>query len=92
VTETDTIVAIAEEAGFDADEFRERFLSPEIKNATFRDFLTSQELGVTGFPMLAAGSGEHGYALVTKGFRPIDGIPEAIETWLARGAPVAPSQ
>jgi putative protein-disulfide isomerase len=92
VTDTDTIVAIAEEAGFDGAAFRERFLSPDVKSATFRDFLTSQELGVTGFPMLAAGSAEHGYALVTKGFRPLDGIPEAIETWLARGAPITPAQ
>lgn len=91
VTDTDTVVAIAEEAGFDATQFRTRFLSTEIKNATFRDFLTSQELGVTGFPMLAAGSEAHGYALVTKGFRPIDGIPEALETWLSRGAPITPS-
>lgn len=88
VTDTNTIAAIAEEAGFDGAQFRERFLSGEIKNATFRDFLTSQELGVTGFPMLAAGSETHGYALVTKGFRPIDGIAEAIEAWLAQGAPI----
>ncbi len=88
VTDTDTITAIAEEAGFDGAQFRERFLSTETRNATFRDFLTAQELGVTGFPMLAAGSEAHGYALVTKGFRPIDGIAEAIETWLARGAPI----
>ena len=88
VTDTDTIVAIAEQSGFDGGAFRTRFADPETRAATFRDFLTSQELGVTGFPMLAAGSEEGGYALVTKGFRPIDGLVDALETWLARGAPV----
>ena len=88
VTDTDVIVAIAEEAGFNGADFRARFLSAETKSATCRDFLTSQELGVTGFPMLAAGSETHGYALVTNGFRPIDGLIEALESWLAQGAPV----
>ena len=88
VTDTNVIVAIAEEAGFNGADFRARFLSAETKSATFRDFLTSQELGVTGFPMLAAGSETHGYALVTNGFRPIDGLIEALESWLAQGAPV----
>ena len=92
VTDTSTIVCIAEESGFDGTEFRARFEDPETKSATFRDFLTSQELGVTGFPMLAAGSEDHGYALVTNGFRPLDGLIEALETWLARGAPVTKAQ
>ena len=88
VTDTNVIVAVAEEAGFDGATFRAKFTHPDTKSATFRDFLTSQELGVTGFPMLAAGSEAGGYALVTNGFRPIDGLVEALETWLAKGAPV----
>ena len=32
-----------------------------------------------------------GYALVTHGFRPIDGLAEAIEDWLGKGAPVVAS-
>jgi putative protein-disulfide isomerase len=88
VTDTDVIVKIAEEAGIDGATFRTRFESADTKSATFRDFLTSQELGVTGFPMLAAGNTERGYALVTNGFRPIDGLVEALEAWLIKGAPV----
>ena len=88
VTDTDTIVRIAEECGFDGPQFRARFEAPDTKSTTFRDFLTSQELGVTGFPMLAAGNEENGYALITNGFRPIHGLVDALETWLARGAPV----
>lgn len=92
VTDTDVIADIAREAGFDRDQFRARFLSADVKSTTFRDFLTSQELGVTGFPMLAAGSEAGGYALITNGFRPIDGLIEALETWLAQGAPVTPAK
>lgn len=88
VTNPDVVVAIAEEAGFDGADFRARFLSDDIKNTTFRDFLTSQEMGVRGFPMLAAGTEAGGYALVTNGFRPIDGLVEALEGWLANGAPI----
>ena len=92
VTDTAVIAAIAEEAGFDGATFRARFESADSKSATFRDFLTSQELGVTGFPMLAAGSETHGYALVTNGFRPLDGLIPALESWLAQGAPVVKAQ
>ena len=91
VTDTSVIVQIAEEAGFDATEFRTHFESSETRSATVRDFLTSQELGVTGFPMLAAGNADGGYALVTNGFRPIDGLIPALETWLSNGAPVTPA-
>ena len=79
---------IAAEAGFARDTFRTRFLSNDMKSATMRDFLTSQEMGVRGFPMLAVGAQDSGYALVTNGFRPIDGMIDGLETWLANGAPV----
>jgi putative protein-disulfide isomerase len=88
VTNFDVVSEIAAEAGFASDAFCTRFLSQEIKNATFRDFLTSQEMGVRGFPMLAAGTVEGGYALVTNGFRKIDGMIEGLEAWLSNGAPV----
>ena len=88
VTNLDVLADLAAEAGYDRPAFLARLLAPDSKNAAFRDFLTSQELGVRGFPMLAAGSEETGYALVTNGFRPIDGLAEALETWLATGAPV----
>lgn len=88
VTSHEVLADVAAEAGFDRDAFTARLLAAETRNATFRDFLTSQEMGVRGFPMLAAGSEETGYALVTNGYRPIDGLVEAIEGWLAKGAPV----
>ena len=88
VTDPAVISAIAGEAGYDAGKFRTHFESSEMRSATMRDFLIAQELGVTGFPMLAAGSSEHGYALITNGYRPLEGLIPAVEQWLAAGATI----
>ena len=88
VTAPDELVAVAEEAGFDRATFAAAFASPEVQNATFRDFLTAQELGIRGFPTLIAGSEDTGYALVTNGYRPLEDLADPIERWLAAGAPV----
>ena len=37
-----------------------------------------------GFPCLVAGNERDGFAQVTNGYRPIDGLPEAIEVWLRK--------
>lgn len=87
-TDVKLLAGLATEFGIDAERFELEMLSAEARNETFRDFLTSQQAGVQGFPLLAAGTAEGGYALVTNGFRPLDGLPEAIEQWLAAGAPI----
>ena len=87
-TDVKVLAALAPEFGIDAERFELEMLSADARNETFRDFLTSQQAGVQGFPLLAAGTEAGGYALVTSGFRPLDGLPEAIESWLAAGAPV----
>jgi putative protein-disulfide isomerase len=84
ITDADEIVKIAEEADLDGDEFRARFMSADVRNETFRDFLIAKEMGVEGFPCLLIGSAADGYALITQGFRPIDGICEAVEGWMAK--------
>jgi putative protein-disulfide isomerase len=61
VTSAEEIAGVAEEAGFDRSVFSEAFLGPDARNATFRDFLTAQELGIRGFPTLIAGSEAKGY-------------------------------
>jgi putative protein-disulfide isomerase len=87
VTQTDVLAEVAErDAGIDRAAFTAEFLGAEARNETFRDFLTSQQAGVEGFPFLAAGNEADGYAQVTSGYRPIDGLPEAIETWLQQKA------
>lgn len=90
VTQDDVLADVAAEQGFDREAFLALLTSAEARNSTFRDFMTAKEAGVEGFPLLAAGNGETGYALITHGFRPLDGLPEAIEGWLAQGAPVTP--
>lgn len=92
VTDDEVLADIAAEAGDDRAAFLADLQSAEARNATFRDFMIAKEAGVEGFPLLAAGSEATGYALVCQGFRPIDGLPEAIEDWLAKGAPVTPRQ
>jgi len=50
--------------------------------------LAAQELGISGFPTLLAGSEEKGYALVTNGYRPLEDLLDPLERWWASGAPV----
>jgi len=88
MTSAEEISVVAEEAGFDPEEFGEAYLSADTRNETFRDFLAAQELGIQGFPTLIAGSEEKGFALVTNGYRPLDDLLEPLERWWASGAPV----
>src|SRR5262245_34679919 len=85
VTQPDTLSEVAAEHGIPAAKFASALLSPDSRNETFRDFLISQEAGVEGFPTLLAGSENGGYTLVTGGYRPLAGLPEALEEWLAAG-------
>jgi len=82
VTSAEVLADLAAEEGEDRTEFSAAFLSPEVRNETFRDFLLAQEFGIQGFPTLIVGGGKQ-YALVTSGFRPLDGIPEALDHWLS---------
>ncbi|MEZ5818829.1 MAG: DsbA family protein [Hyphomicrobiaceae bacterium] len=88
VTDDEVLADIGAEAGQDRTKFLAELQSEDCRNETFGDFLIAKQSGVEGFPLLAAGTQESGYALVTQGFRPIDGLVEAIEDWLAKGAPV----
>lgn len=85
VTQADELAALAGEHGVDREAFATELLSPDTRNETFRDFLTAQQMGVQGFPTLLAGAGG-GYAVVTNGYRPLDGLIEAIEGWLEHQA------
>jgi len=91
VTNDEVLADIAAEAGQDREGFLAELQSEGAHNETFSDFLMAKRSGVEGFPVLAAGTRTGGYALVTQGFRRIDGLIEAIEDWLTKGAPVTPS-
>ena len=73
---------VAAESGVDREMFFAELVSPEARNATVRDFLTAQEAGIRGFPTLLAGDGTGNYLVVTNGYRPLDGLPEALGKWL----------
>ncbi len=88
VTRDEVLADVAAEAGMDRDAFLAEMQSPDTRNETFQDFMIAKEAGIEGFPLLAAGRQDSGYALITQGFRPLVGLPEAIETWLTNGAPV----
>jgi putative protein-disulfide isomerase len=88
MTSREEIAGVAEEAGFEREPFEQAFLAADTRNDTFRDFLTAQQLGIHGFPTLIAGSDEEGYALITNGYQPLEGLAEPLERWWAAGAPV----
>lgn len=88
VTNDEVLADIAAEAGMERSSFLTELQSEATRTETFGDFLIAKQSGVEGFPLLAAGSQQTGYALLTQGFRPIDGLIEAVESWLAKGAPV----
>jgi len=88
MTSAGEIAVVAEEAGFDPQQFGDAFLAPDTRNETFQDFLTAQELEISGFPTLIAGSEARGYALVTNGYRPLNDLLDPLERWWTAGAPV----
>jgi putative protein-disulfide isomerase len=90
-TDTDVLCAVAGEQSDDADAFRAQILAADTRTETARDFHFANQSGVHGFPCLMIGGGTDGYALVTNGYRPIDGLPEAIDRWLEKIDEVQPA-
>ena len=85
-TDDGVLADIAATLGEDRNAFHAELISPEARNETAGDFQFAQQAGVRGFPCLVAGTREGGYTLVTNGYRPLDGLPETIEAWLAKQA------
>ncbi len=82
-TSAEVLADLAAEAGTDRAAFLDAFCSADIRNETARDFHTAKDMGVEGFPCLLAGTAPT-YAMVTNGYRPLDGMIEALEAWLAK--------
>lgn len=83
VTDEDVLADLAAEHGLDRERFLKALRTEQAKIATRADFETARASGVTGFPTLYAGDTESGYAMVTTGYRPLDGLPDILEDWLA---------
>jgi putative protein-disulfide isomerase len=83
ITREETLCDIADEAGYDRHVFAGVLASDEARAAARDDFATAKRMGIEGFPCLLVGDAA-GYALVTHGYRPLEGMTEAIEGWLTR--------
>lgn len=81
-TQQAVLADIAAEAGVDREMYFAELVSDEARLATQRDFMTAQRAGIHGFPTLLAGDGTGQYLVVTNGYRPLDGLPAALEKWL----------
>lgn len=87
-TTKDAVLAdIAGELGVEREMFFAELISEEARRETQRDFAAAKRAGIHGFPTLLAGDGEGRYLLVTNGYRPLDGLPQALERWLEQGVP-----
>jgi putative protein-disulfide isomerase len=81
VTDTDELVKVAEEFGFDGANFRETFEAPETQQETQADYWYSQQAGIRGFPALLAVADQKA-AAVTFGYQPWEAIGPALEGWM----------
>lgn len=80
-TSLDVLASLAAEFGQDRHAFRFGLDDPELKAVTMRDFVAASEAGIQGFPTLLASGADGTYALVTNGYRPLDGLIPVIEGW-----------
>ncbi|MGD9668380.1 MAG: DsbA family protein [Hyphomicrobiaceae bacterium] len=83
VTDQAVLADIAAEHGLDRERFLRALDTEQARIATRQDFETARDSGVTGFPTLYAGDTQSGYAMVTTGYRPLDGLTEILEEWLS---------
>jgi putative protein-disulfide isomerase len=79
VTDPDVLTEIAIETGLDREAFTAEFTTDQTITETWRDFETSRQMGVTGYPTLLAGSDQGGYEVITAGYRPWEKVKEIIE-------------
>ncbi len=84
VTRPETLGEIAEALGLERERFLGDLASEDAKTETWRDYATSQNAGVTGFPTLIAGPETDGtYLAVTRGFKSAPVVLAHIEKWMA---------
>ncbi len=82
ITDPLTLFELAEEFGFEGNEFKSEFNSSEAQQETETDFNGSQKMGVTGYPTLCIGNPETGYSLITAGYQPWQKVEASIKGWI----------
>ena len=83
-TDRDTLVALAGHEGLDSEQYGERYDSRDAEMITKIDFEITQQVGVTGYPTLLAGTGKDGFSIVAQGYQPLEAIEGPIADWAAK--------
>ena len=84
IADPQVLAALITEREMDGRRFLDIFDSDDLKHETWRDYGTSQQAGVTGFPTLIAGPTEAGaYGVVTRGYQPGTAVVPMLEAWLS---------
>ncbi|MBB4002272.1 DsbA family protein [Aurantimonas endophytica] len=83
VTQAETLADLAEEIGFERDDFLAAFEDGATKTETLQDFAIAQQAGVTGFPTLLAGPQDDGSFLpITVGYQAPEAVLARLGMWL----------
>ena len=83
-TDPEVLARLITERDMDGQRFLDIFDTDDLKHETWRDYGTSQQAGVTGFPTLIAGPTESGaYGVVTRGYQPGTAVMPMLEAWLS---------
>ncbi len=81
ITDPHILLTLAEECGMERTVFVAAFNAKETMEETFRDFQTSRQMNVRGFPSLLLRDDEE-YAFLTVGYQPLENLEPAIAIWL----------
>ncbi len=84
-TDAETLAAVAEPLGIDAEAFRTAYATSETVEATNADFQLARALGATGFPTVVCMEEGGDYGYLTMGYRPFEDLETPLETWLESG-------
>lgn len=73
-----TLPPLVAEFDVDVDGFMEAFHTPDATKATWRDFATARNWGISGFPTVIARDGDRGH-VIAEGYTPADDMHLAVD-------------
>ena len=81
ITREENLLASAAELGVATEVFSQRLHQPATRMETLRDFYTTRQMGVRGFPAVLA-IGSQGSRMLAEGYRPFAELEGDIEDYL----------
>jgi len=87
ITDLDVLTELAEKFEVDGETFRETWDSGEVKQETYKDFVSAKQLGIAGFPTLVLRDGTQLKAL-NRGYCGFDVLKPALDKWMTEPVPV----